>query len=97
MKDKDLRKEQEYMHVKAADKARLADRIRTKMIRNVKMNFKNLYKGNLKCDKCESGEEESQEHMMVCTGWEEERGSLDLTMMKDQVEFMMKVMRRKTR
>jgi len=91
VKDQDLRNEQEYMHVKAADKARLAFRIRTKMIKHVKMNFKNLYKGNLRCEKCESGEEESQEHMMVCTGWEEERGSLDMLRIMDQVEFFIKV------
>ena len=41
-------------------------------------------------------EEESQEHMMVCTGWEEERGSLDMLRIMDQVEFFIKVGKVKT-
>ena len=48
------------------------------------------------CEKCESGEEESEEHMMVCTGWEEERGSLDMLRIMDQVEFFIKVGKVKT-
>ena len=91
VKDADMRKEQDYMHEKAVDKARKAFRLRTKMTKCVKMNYKNLYKGNLMCDKCESDEEDTQEHLMVCTGWEEERGSLDMLSIMDQVEFITRV------
>ena len=91
VKDSDMRQEQDYMHEKAVDKARKAFRLRTKMTKCVKMNYKNLYKGNLKCDKCESGDEDTQEHLMVCMGWEEERGSLDMLRIMDQVEFITRV------
>ena len=91
----DLRYEQDYMHEKAADKARLAFRIRSKMIKSAKMNFKNLHKGNWNCDKCERGVEETQEHMLECEGWEEERGSLDMLRIMDQVEFFTRVGKRK--
>ena len=73
------------------DKAKKAFRIRTEMTKCVKMNYKNLYKGNLKCDRCESGEKDTQEDLMVCTGWEEERGSLDMDLIMDQVEFITRV------
>ena len=79
------------------DMLKQAFRIRTRMVKKVKMNFKNEHRKNLRCENCDRNEEETQEHVMLCPAWEEERGSLDLTMMKDQVEFMMKVMRRKTR
>ena len=36
------------MQEKAVDKARLAFRIRTKMIKHAKVYFKNLFKGNLR-------------------------------------------------
>ena len=85
------------MHEKAADKARLAFRIRTKMVKHVKMNFKNLHKGNLNCDKCGGGVEETQEHMLECVGWEEERGSLDMRRIMDQVEFFTRVGKTKAR
>ena len=80
---------------KAVDKARLAFRLRAKMTKCVKMNFKNQYKGNLGCDRCESGEYETQEHMMECVGWEEERGSLDMYRIMDQVEFFSRVGKKK--
>ena len=95
VKNTDMRKEQEYMTEKAVDKARLAFRLRAKMTKCVKMNFKNQYKGNLGCDRCESGEYETQEHMMECVGWEEERGSLDMYRIMDQVEFFSRVGKKK--
>ena len=42
-------------------------------------------------------EDESQEHILICPAWREEVGSLDVTVMKDQVEFFMRVMRRKVK
>ena len=72
-------------------------RIRTRMLKKVKMNFKNDHRKNLKCENCEMEEDETQEHVMMCPAWTGERGSLDMTQMKDQVEFIMKVMKRKVR
>ena len=39
------------MKEKAMDRARMAFRIRTKMVKNVKANFKNMFRNNLKCEK----------------------------------------------
>lgn len=97
VKDGDFRREQDYMKEKGVERARMAFRIRTRMVKKVKMNFKNEHRNNVKCENCDMNEDETQEHVMLCPAWEEERGSLDVTMIKDQVEFMMRVMRRKTR
>ena len=95
VKREDFRKEQDYMKEKAVDKARMAFRLRTKMVPKVKMNYKNMHKGNLKCEECDLDEDESQEHMVVCPGWAEELGSLDVTRLADKVEFFTRVLRRK--
>ena len=94
IKDEDFTKEQEYMHEKAIEKARIAYRIRTKMVQRVKMNYKNMYKENLGCEFCKA-EYETQEHVMVCDRWEEERGSLDMYKMSDMVEFFTNVLKEK--
>ena len=67
-----------------------------KMVKNVKKNFRNMYR-DVKCEYCEEEEEESQEHMMVCPGWVEEMATLDVIKIKDQVEFFSRVMKRKTK
>ena len=96
VKNEDLRKEQEYLSWKGMDRGRLAFRIRSKMVKNVKKNFHNMYR-DVKCEHCEGEEEESQEHMMVCPGWVEEMATLDMIEIKDQVEFFSRVMKRKSK
>ena len=54
-----------------------------------------MYKDNLKCEKCDSEEEETQEHVLVCSGWTEERGTLDTYRAEDQAEFFARVLRKK--
>ena len=49
----------EYMEDKSLDKARMAFRIKSKMVQAIKMNYKESHKGNLSCDKCESGSEDT--------------------------------------
>ena len=94
IKHEDFRKEQDYMHGKSVEKARLAYRIRTKLVNRVKMNFKNMYKNNLKCETCKD-ENETQEHVMVCPRWEEERRGLDLMRMEDMVKFFTNILKEK--
>ena len=60
------------------------------------MNFKNLYKDNLKCEACDMDEEESQEHLLECPGWREERGDLEVTTIMGMVEFYRRILKRKT-
>ena len=85
------------MHGKSVEKAGLAIlayRIRTKLVNRVKMNFKNMYKNNLKCETCKD-EIETQEHVMVCPRWEEERRGLDLMRMEDMVKFFTNILKEK--
>ena len=93
--NEDIRQEQSYMNMKGIGRGRMAFRIRTRMVKKVKMNFKGLFKDNLKCEKCELEQDETQEHLMVCPGWAEERGSLDVTGMDDRVEFFTRVCKKK--
>ena len=90
-----FRKPQEYMEEKSIENARMAYRVRSKMVETIKLNFKNSYKPLLQCDFCSSGEEESQEHAMICEAWEEERRGLDLYRMSDVVKFFTKILKEK--
>ena len=86
IKNEDFTKPQSYMEYKSVEQARQAFRVRSKMIKSVKMNFKNMHKNDLKCEKC-SDKEETQEHVMVCKEWEEFWKDLNTDQIKDQVTF----------
>ena len=92
IKNENFTKEQDYRKEKSIEKARTAYRIRTKMVQRVKMNFKNMNKGNMGCEYC-NVEFETQEHVMVCDRWKEQRGSLDMYRMSDMVEFFINVLK----
>ena len=62
------------------------------MVNNIKMNFKGSYKHNLKCEKCELEEEETQCHAMICSGWADQRNGLDLANMSDMVVFFRRIL-----
>ena len=53
-----------------------------------------MYKSNLKCDTC-TDENETQEHVMVCPRWEEERRGLDLMRIEDMVKFFTNILKEK--
>ena len=78
----------EYMKEKSLEKARIAFRIRSKMVQNIKMNFNGSYKHDLCCDKCDEEELETQCHVMACKGWEDMREGLDMTRMEEMVMAM---------
>ena len=87
VKNEDFRKPQEYMKEKSVENARQAFRVRSKMIKSVKMNFKNMHKNeDLRCEKC-SEEEETQEHVLMCKEWEELWKDLNTDQISDQVTF----------
>ena len=73
IKDSDFTKLPEYMEEKSLEKARMSFRIKSKMVQSIKMNFKSSYKGNLSCEKCEAGIDETQCHAMMCDGWKTQR------------------------
>ena len=74
------------MKERSVENARQAFRVRSKMIKSVKMNFKNLHKNDLKCVKC-GEEDETQKHVMVCKEWKEFRMDLNTDQIKGQVTF----------
>ena len=96
VKNGDFTKLPEYfVKEKSIERVRMAYRIRSKMVTDIKMNFKNSYKGDLKCDWCDSEEDESQCHVIECIGWEEERRGLDLYVMGDLVTFFQRILKEK--
>ena len=97
VKNQDFRKEQDYMNEKGLARGRMAFRIRTRMVKKVKRNFRNMYRDNLICENCDMMEEETQEHVMECPAWREELGELDMNRMEDQVEFYIRVMKKKVK
>ena len=96
VKNEDFTKTQSYMEYKSVEQARQAFRVRSKMIKSVKMNFKNLHKNDLKCEKC-ADKEETQEHVMMCKEWEEFWKDLNTDQIRDQVTFFHRFEKEKAR
>ena len=48
------------------EQASLAFRFRTRMVSKIKANFRNSFQDNMACTVCSSGEDDSQEHLIVC-------------------------------
>ena len=95
IKDNDFTKMPEYMEDKSLENARMAFRIKSKMVQSIKMNYKGSHKENLSCDECESGSDDTQCHAMICNGWKKEREGLDLTVMSDMVIFFTRILEKK--
>ena len=70
----DFREVQKYMQFKSVAKFRLAFRIRSKMVKNIKLNFKNMH-SDLNCSHCDMGEQESQ--AMPCCARDGRRSEVD--------------------
>ena len=94
IKNEDFRYVQKYMENKSLDNVRMAYRIRCKMVKTIKENFKNSY-SDLTCDRCEAGSIESQSHAVMCPGWEEQRQGLELNNIKDMVVFFTRILKEK--
>ena len=95
IKNDDFRELPDFMNDKSIDNARMGFRIKSGMVNKIKMNYKGSYKNNLTCEKCESGENETQCHAMVCSGWAEQRDGLDLTKMSDMIVFFRRLLEEK--
>ena len=73
---------------------RMAFRIKSGMVNRIQMNYIGSYKNNLSCEKYESGENESQCHAMVCSGWSEQRTN-ERTKMSDMIVFFRRLLEEK--
>ena len=96
VKDNDFTELPSYMEWKNLEDIRTAFRIKSKMVRKIKMNYKKSY-NNLVCEMCQAGRNESQCHAMDCPGWQEQRNGLDLTRTEDMVIFFTRVLEDKDR
>ena len=67
IKNEDFRKEQKCLEERGIERGRMAFRVRTRMVKNVKINFKNMHRKNLKCKECDQEEDVTQEHLLVCS------------------------------
>ena len=95
IKHEDMRELPDYMKEKGIEKSRMAFRVITKMVKTIKMNFKNSHKHNLLCDRCDLREDETQCHTMACPGWKEQRAGLDLSRLDDMVTFLTRILQDK--
>ena len=80
---------------KSLEKIRMTYRVKTKMINDIKVLFKNSHKSRLQCDWCDCGEDESQRHITHCKGWEDKRTGLDLENIMDRVELFRRILDKK--
>ena len=96
IKNEDMREIQPYMNMKSLEKVRMAFRIRSKMVKNIKLNYKKMFKDH-ECKQCQGGYQESQSHTMICNGWEEERRGLNLEQIEDTIEFFIRILKEKGR
>ena len=65
-----------YLNVLSLPMSRIWIRVRARAIKGVKINFKNSFRGNLRCRLCTSNVNESQEHLEKCEGTAFERRGL---------------------
>ena len=94
IKNDDFRKIQPYFLEKSVANTRLAFRIRTKMVKKIPGNFKNMYKNNpegLKCSHCMENIM-TQNHCLACPGLAEHREGLELKNIEDMVVFFRRIL-----
>ena len=83
-------KDNTYLSEMSLLRSRIWIRHRARMIKGVKYNIKRSYK-DLSCRFCNTGGEETQEHLEVCVGCEFERRGLQLSVRSDKVKFWLRM------
>ena len=83
-------KDNTYLSEMSLLRSRIWIRHRARMIKGVKYNIKRSYK-DLSCRFCQSGGEETQEHLEVCLGCEFERRGLKMSVRSDKVKFWLRM------
>jgi hypothetical protein len=92
IKHEDMRELPDYMKEKGIEKSRMTFRVRSKMVKTIKMNYKSSHRNNLLCDRCDLREDETQCHTMMCPGWKDQRTGLDLSRLDDMVTFFTRIL-----
>ena len=83
-------KDNTYLSEMSLLRSRIWIRHRVRMLKGVKYNIKRSYK-DLSCRFCQSGEEETQEHLEVCVGCDFERRGLKMSVRSDIVKFWIRM------
>ena len=96
IENNNIREIQPYKLMKSLEKVRMAFRIRSRIVKNIKLNFKKMFKDD-DCMQCEGGHQKSQAHTMICNGWEEERRGPNLEQIEDTVDFFTRILKEKGR
>ena len=80
------KKTQNYLKEMTLTNARLWFRYRCKIIDHIKGNKSSMYKNNMQCRLCTTGENETQEHLEKCEFTTEMRKNLDLGKRDDKIQ-----------
>ena len=66
---------------------------RCQMIDHIKGNKSSIWKHNMACRLCTSGEDETQDHLESCSFTKEMRGNLNLTLREDKIVVWKRITR----
>ena len=83
--------ERNYLANLTTANARIWFRYRSKIISDIKGNQSSQWTGRMQCRHCNTGSDETQEHIEKCTGFTKERGQLDLSDGEGKLAFWRRV------
>merc|ERR1711892_1245033 len=83
--------ERNYLAKQTTANARIWFRYRSKIVSDVKGNQSSQWTGRMQCRHCNTGSDETQQHIEKCTGFTKERGKLDLSDGEGKLAFWRRV------
>merc|ERR1711892_560521 len=83
--------ERNYLAKLTTANARIWFRYRSQIISDIKGNQSSQWTGRMQCRHCNTGSDETQEHIEKCTGFSKERGKLDLSDGEGKLAFWRRV------
>ena len=87
-------KERNYLKRMNLPDARTWFRYRCKITKYIKGNMSSMYRENMSCRYCSTGEEETQEHMETCESTTELREGLNLKIEREHIILWRKINRK---
>ena len=83
--------ERNYLANLTTANARIWFRYRSKIISDIKGNQSSQWTNRMQCRHCNTGSDETQEHIEKCTGFTKERGKLNLSNGEGKLAFWRRV------
>ena len=84
------KRERNYLRVMTLTNVRLWFRYRCQIITYIKGNKSSMYRNNMACRLCTSGEDETQEHLERCNFTKDMRKNLDLNIREHKIVLLRK-------